>query len=229
MGREIETGADAGPGKRFRLLSFSTLSLIVSNILVIIFAAVDRVPALEVLWIYWFQSVFIGIFHFFEIGSLKAFSTEGLGKDGQPIPATRGVRNSTAWFFLLHYGFFHVVYAAFLGGFAALGRRGFGGAGARPVLYSAALFFLRYLLDFLRSKRTAPAEIPNLGRLMLVPYARIVPMHLTIILGGFLMTAGRGFSGTADIVIMVIFMLLKTVVDVVAEKISRDLGRRARS
>ena len=230
MGYEIDTAAaPAGPKKRFRLSSFSTLSLIVSNVLVIVFAAADRIPALEVLWIYWFQSVIIGIFHFVEIGSLKAFSTDGLRKDGQPIPATRGVRNTTALFFLVHYGFFHVIYAAFLGGFSALSGRGFGGIGSKPMFYSAAIFFLRYLVDFLWSKRAAPAETPNLGRLMLVPYARIIPMHLTIILGGFLMTAGRGFSGTADIVIMVIFMLIKTVVDLITETVALGLGRKARS
>ena len=64
---------------------------------------------------------------------------------------------------------------------------------------------------------------------MLVPYARIIPMHLTIILGGFLMTAGRGFSGTADIVIMVIFMLIKTIVDLITETVVLGSGRKARS
>lgn len=230
MGYETDTAAAAaGPRKRFRPLSFSTLSLIVSNLLVIVFAAVERIPALEVLWIYWFQSVIIGIFHFVEIGSLKVYSTDGLRKDGRPIPATRGVRNTTAIFFLFHYGFFHIIYAAFLGGFSALSGRGFGGIGSKPVFYSAAIFFLRYLIDFLWSNRAAPAETPNLGRLMLVPYARIIPMHLTIILGGFLITAGRGFSGTADIIIMVIFMLIKTVVDLVTETVGLNFGRGARS
>jgi len=184
MGYEIDmAAAPAGPRKRFRLSGFSALNARRLEHPGHRFAAADRIPALEVLWIYWCQSVIIGIFHFVEIGSLKAFSTDGLRKDGQPIPPTRGVRNSTALFFLFHYGFFHVIYAAFLGGFAALSGRGFGGAGGKPVFYSAAIFFLRYLVDFLWSKRAAPAETPNLGRLMLVPYARIIPMHLTIILG----------------------------------------------
>ncbi|MBK7501035.1 MAG: hypothetical protein IPI19_18645 [Ignavibacteriales bacterium] len=55
----------------------STLSLIFSNLLVIFFAIVDGISANEVLWIYWSQSVIIGIFNFIKMITLKDFSTEG--------------------------------------------------------------------------------------------------------------------------------------------------------
>jgi hypothetical protein len=63
---------------------FSTLSLIFSNFLVIIFAVIDKLSAIEVLWIYWAQSVIIGIFNFLKIITLKEFSTEGFKQGKKP-------------------------------------------------------------------------------------------------------------------------------------------------
>jgi hypothetical protein len=230
VGYEVEAPAPpAGPRKRFRLSGFSALSLLVSNALVIVFAVVDKLSALDVLWIYWFQSVIIGVFHFVEIKSLKAFSTEGFRKDGQPVPPTKGTRDATAVFFLFHYGFFHFLYATFLGTFSALGGQRLSGPGRGPLFYSTAVFFFRYLVDFIRSRSAVPEGIPNLGRLMIAPYARIVPMHLTIMLGGALSAAGRGFSGPANLILLVAFMGFKTVVDLITETVALGSGRKARS
>ena len=104
--------------KQVDFTKFSTLSLIFSNLLVIVFAVVDNLSALDILWIYWTQSVIIGIFNFIKILSLREFSTEGFRQGNKQVLPTRGTKISTAIFFLFHYGFFHVIYAVFLGGFS---------------------------------------------------------------------------------------------------------------
>ena len=44
--------------------------------------------------------------------------------------------------------------------------------------------------------------------LMSRPYARIIPMHLTIILGGFFL-----MSGIVNVFVLVLFLVLKTGAD----------------
>ncbi len=85
--------------KQVDFTKLSTLSLIFSNFLVIIFAVIDNFSALDVLWIYWAQSVIIGIFNFIKLIALKNFSTEGF-KQGkkQPLP-TRATAISQRSFF----------------------------------------------------------------------------------------------------------------------------------
>ena len=80
----------------------STLSLIFSNLLVVFFAIVDGISANEVLWIYWSQSVIIGIFNFINMITLKEFSTEGFKQGKKQMLPTRATAISSAVFFLFH-------------------------------------------------------------------------------------------------------------------------------
>jgi len=61
---------------------------------------------------------------------------------------------------------------------------------------------------------------------MLFSYLRIIPMHLSFILGGFMVSKiGGTFSSK---IIMVIFMLLKTFADTFTHAVERrDFGDKA--
>jgi hypothetical protein len=205
--------------KRIDLTKFSTLSLIFSNVLVIVFAIVDRLSALDLLWIYWSQSVIIGFFNVVKILSLKEFSTEGFKQGNKQVLPTKNAKISTAVFFLFHYGFFHFVYAIFLGGFSLFAGTASRGPGKAYLFYSAATFFASYLIEFVRSRNEETQELPNLGRLMFAPYVRIVPMHLTIILGGLIGAVGSAFSANTDLFIIVLFAGIKTVVDLITHSV----------
>lgn len=205
---------------------FSTLSLLFSNLLVIVFAIIDKLSAADVLWIYWSQSVIIGIFNAVDILSLKEFSTAGFRQGNRPVLPTKTAKYSTAAFFLFHYGFFHLVYAVFLGVFSHFAGQGPSGRGKGFIVYSAAIFLARYLIDFIASRNIERQEIPNLGRMMFAPYVRIIPMHLTIILGAFIGFAGS-FSAGADMAILVLFTGIKTVVDLITHSVDLTaLGKR---
>jgi len=209
-----------GLWKNVDLTRFSTLSLLFSNLLVILFAVIDKLSAADVLWIYWSQSVIIGIFNAVEILSLKEFSTAGFRQGGKPVLPTKAAKYSTAVFFLFHFGFFHFVYAVFLGVFSHFAGPGPTGRGRGFIFYSAAIFLARYLVDFITSRNVERRDIPDLGRMMFAPYVRIIPMHLTIILGAFIGIAGS-FSAGADLAVLVLFTGIKTVVDLITD--SADL------
>ena len=197
----------------------STLSLIFSNLLVVFFAIVDGISANEVLWIYWSQSVIIGIFNFIKMITLKEFSTEGFKQGKKQMLPTRATAISSAVFFLFHYGFFHVIYAVFLGAFSDFSHSNGSSSGTKYFLLSAGMFFISYLIEFINSRKEQTEELPNIGLIMFAPYARIIPMHLTIIFGGFIGAAGSIFSTNTNLAIIVLFIGLKTVVDLISHSI----------
>lgn len=198
---------------------FSTLSLIFSNLIVIVFAVVDNLSAVDILWIYWTQSVIIGIFNFIKILSLKEFSTEGFRQGGKQVQPTKATKISTAIFFLFHYGFFHVIYAIFIGSFSTFGRLSNTANDTNYILYASLTFFVCYFIEFINSKNEPNDTLPNLGYLMFAPYARIIPMHLTIILGGFIGAAGGFFSADTNLAIIILFTTIKTIVDLISHSV----------
>ncbi|MEO8230748.1 MAG: DUF6498-containing protein [Ignavibacteriota bacterium] len=197
----------------------STLTLIFSNLLVIFFAIVDDISANDVLWIYWSQSVIIGIFNFIKMITLKNFSTEGFKQGSKQMLPIRATAISSAVFFLFHYGLFHFVYAVFLGGFSTISHSTSTGSGTTFLFISAGMFFISYLIEFINSIKEQTDELPNIGFIMFAPYARIIPMHLTIILGGFIGVAGGLFSTNTNLVIILLFTAIKTVVDLITHSV----------
>lgn len=164
----------------------SVYGLIVANFVALGVAAATGMTLRELMFLYWLQSVMIGISYFVRVLSLRAYVTDGLEKlEGLSWDAMSHPRLMVALFFLAHYGGFHFGYFMFLVEFAdrdtptfgpALGPLG-GFSVAAIALAAAHLFSLHENLA--RDRDT----VVNLRMLMLVPYARVVPMHLAIIAG----------------------------------------------
>lgn len=177
----------------------STWILLASNVFTIALAVFEQLSFGTVIWIYWMQSVVIGLFNAIRIFSLDKFSTEGMTSNGQPVaPNSVASKIQTGIFFLVHYGLFHLVYAFFL--FAS-----FPDVHLWYVGVGAAIFFSNHLFSFIEHWKADRTRTPNLGSIMFRPYLRIIPMHLTIVLFGMVMQSART---------LIIFLLLKTVADV---------------
>lgn len=180
------------------LLDPSSISLLLSNFIVIILAVTQNWDVSTLLWIYWIQSIIIGFFQFLKILSLKQFSTENFTINNQPAQPTINTKLFTAFFFLFHYGFFHFIYAIFLASVVAKAPENL-----LSILIGSAIFFLNHLYSFVHNKINDQKLTPNIGKIMFSPYARIIPMHLVIIVGALL----------TNQVLLVAFLLLKTVID----------------
>jgi hypothetical protein len=135
---------------------------------------------------------------------LKEFSTKGFTENGHPVEPTEETKNRNARFFLMHYGFFHLVYFIFLLVFSQAGMLGsaLNSADLIYIIPTALLFLGNHIYSY-RYNRPRDIGKPNIGTLMFYPYARIVPMHITLILGVFL-------GGP-----LLLFLLLKTLADVI--------------
>lgn len=181
-----------------QLLRPSALALLTSNAITILVALIQQWDFSMVIWAYWFQSVIIGLFQWKKILDLKTFSTKGFTINHRAVKATAYTKHYTAWFFLFHYGFFHFVYALFL--FTGVGR-----PHLRALLPIIAVFLLNHLFSYMKNRRQDSTQKQNIGKMMSRPYARIVPMHLIIMLGAVF---------TKGPVALVVFLLLKTASDV---------------
>ncbi len=195
--------------------SFSVWSLLISNLLVAAFTIIEKQNVLNVLWVYWFQSVIIGVFNFFKIISLKEFTVDGLKMNNKPVKHTKAAKAGVATFFLFHYGFFHFVYAMFLSAFISIGGISNGGIAFSFIFLTSLIFFVNYLGEYFFTFRREQAMVQSLSKLMMAPYKRIIPMHLTIILSGFVLVGGAFNVTDPNIIILLIFIGLKTFMDLI--------------
>lgn len=178
-------------------MNYSLITLLLSNVLIIILSLVQKWDVSEVLWVYWMQSIIIGFFQFLRILSLKKFSTKNFNINGKPALPTNNTKIFTAFFFVFHYGFFHFLYAIFLFNFFTDKPLDF-----TYLFLGGFIFFLNHAFSFYQNKVIDEQKMQNIGTLMFSPYTRIIPMHLIIVFGAFL-----GQSA------LITFLVLKTLAD----------------
>lgn len=179
-------------------MNLSIISLLISNLIVIILAIVQSWDTSTVLWVYWMQSLIIGLFQFLRILSLKKFSTENFTINNRPALPTQNTKIFTAFFFAFHYGFFHFIYAIFLFNFFKSSKP----FDFNYLFLGGFIFFINHFFSYQHNKIVDEQKTQNIGQLMFTPYARIIPMHLIIIFGA---TLGQSA--------LIIFLMLKTLAD----------------
>lgn len=163
------------------------------------------------MWPYWIQSVVIGYYAWRRMMMLRDFSTEGLTANKRPVPETEQGKRSTATFFLIHYGLFHAGYLAYL-----LTEHGLTTSTEVLVLAVCGLSFVFSQRQTWAAQHAADLQgRPNLGTLMFLPYLRVVPMHVGILLANAL-------GGGA--LMMVGFVALKTLGDLGLDHADRQMA-----
>ena len=191
----------------------STLSLILSNLLTIVVAVAQKWDVRDIMWIYWGQSVIIGAFNVARIMDLKEFSTEGVKFGDRPVEPTRKTQRQIAVFFAFHYGLFHLFYLLFLG----MQKNPFQSGYLKETALLLLVFLANHAFSYAQNREQDRNRVPNIGTIMFMPYARIIPMHLTIIFGHFLAWVAGGK--------LVLFLLLKTGADTIMHLVEHSEAR----
>lgn len=175
----------------------SVWTLLGANLLALLIAYVQGWSLAELMLIYWAQSIIIGASYVARIRSLDRFSTENFQMNGRSVEPTESTKRQTAAFFVVHFGFFHVGYLVYILSAApgSLFDIGF--------LLCTGAFAFNHLFSYRYHRALDQAGKPNIGTLMFTPYIRIVPMHLTIVLG-------ESLAGSEHILM---FGVLKTIAD----------------
>jgi hypothetical protein len=150
----------------------------------------------EVLLVYWFENVAIGAAHAARLGICTW--TNG----------TKGGWGTTA-FFAAHYGLFTLVHGIFVVAYFGILSEGFlglkGGLGL-PVVSIFGWQALLLLLDTTASQRFKGRDPSSM---MFEPYPRVFALHVTVILGGFLIDVVG-----APIWALAVLVVVKTISDV---------------
>jgi hypothetical protein len=215
----------------------SLRGILLANAATLAVAVLQGWSVLQLLWPFWLQSVIIGWYARQRILNLDAFCTEGMKINDRPVPPTPATQRATANFFALHYGLFHALYLFFLlamtlttdtAGYIMVTNESTGVTSPVYIGHVHPLDFVIFVVlgwGFLGAHRASHREhvasdlahTRNLGTLMGIPYLRIVPMHLSIILavavGGAVLWA---------------FMLLKVATDVAMHKIEHRMLQGAK-
>jgi Family of unknown function (DUF6498) len=188
----------------------SAWSLVAANVVSLIVAVACGWSLVELMLVYWLQSVMIGVSYCARILSLEKFSTENFEINDHAVAPTRETKLKTAGFFAVHYGSFHVVYLVFIASEADPG------AFADPQLWFCAVAFaVNHRYSYRYNRDMDRRGTPNIGALMFTPYLRILPMHLTIVFGLLAST----------VVGVILFGSLKTAADVAMHAVEHRLLR----
>jgi len=197
---------------------FSVYSLILANILVVVMAIVGHWPLANVLWVYWCQSVIIGIFQVVRMLNYRPQTPGEITVDPKcgwsPSKTNRFGKIFITLFFVFHYGLFHVVYFIFLAGIFASPLKVF------PIIWPAILIFVvNHFISLLSDPNEKKASLSDL---FTAPYKRIFPMHLILFFGVFLSSFTGLGDPTKEIIGIIFFSGLKTVADVFGHNLKHN-------
>jgi hypothetical protein len=151
--------------------------------------------ALTFIWIYMVQSLMIGVVHVFKL-NFYHFALPNRPTDWKSPMAL-------SIFFIFHYGFFHFVYYFFIPP---------NEVNWDVVTQGAAIFMGALILNTIRHYKMENSGKYNANDFMLLPYVRIMPIHLAIILGGFLSVITGSYSG-----VFIVLALIKTMLELFLE------------
>jgi hypothetical protein len=201
------------------------ISLIFANLVTIVLAILGNWDLATVMFIYWAQSIIIGIF---TVISLLGADITALGADLQkPIDERGGSDKITprfirfykcllAGFFTLHYGLFHWGYYSFIVESGIFGIVNFSDPG---IWLSCGLFFANHLYSHITYPSKGPKDGEYVTEQFITPYRRIIPMHMTIIFGSIVIFTLGFFGIPSTMPVLVLFLLLKTYSDISAHLI----------
>jgi|JI9StandDraft_1071089.scaffolds.fasta_scaffold72315_2 hypothetical protein len=170
--------------------------VIVSNLAIFLIPGMDlKEQSISFLWIYLMQSILIGVVHVFKMFTYKfAIPTRA---DDWKSPVALGV------FFIFHYGFFHFIYSVFVP--ASM-------ANWNIVLQGASIFAFTLLLNTIRHYKKENSGKYNANDFMFLPYLRIFPIHIAIILGSFLAAMVGNY-----LPVFIVLAVLKTLMELALE------------
>ena len=212
-------------------------AILASNLLTVVMAVWLEWGILALMWPCWMQSVIIGVFAHRRILALKEFSVEDWKETfDEPVEATRETAEAVAKGFALFYGGVHLGYFWYLvrltvsavhaGGFVTTDGSGetigvyIGEVAQRDVVgfaIAAVAFWFSHRASSAEHRESDLARKPNILTLAGLPFARILPIHVTLLCGLFCDLASGGSQ------LVWLFGGLKTAADLLMHRMEHAI------
>jgi hypothetical protein len=195
------------------------IALLCANIITIFIAVAGNWDVATVLFIYWAQSIIIGLFTIISIlgadsGALASDIGRSLEENGRygmfNRYFSRYYKYLIAGFFALHYGLFHWGYFVFIVDSGLFGIVDFSSPG---LWASCGIFFVNHLFSFLYYSHDGRRGGDYVTEEFTHPYSRIFPMHMTIIFGAIIMAVLSAAGLDSTLPVLVLFLVLKLFAD----------------
>ena len=155
----------------------------------------------NIIILYYIQSVLIGVVNMASLYSFNNYT----GKNLLPKNIQNKKEGCMPLFFGVHYGAFHFVYIFFLAGIVDMHKVDY-----NFIKTTCYVLLANAVINFVHDKMRNKEDAVNMGVMFFMPYARIIPMHLMILLPSF-------FAINRSIT----FLLLKMIADVVMFLVQR--------
>lgn len=211
----------------------STKLLVVSNVITIIFAVIENWDLNSVLWIYWFQSVIIGYFNYVRMLKIENPNEQKFTTNELVAKSIKKGKQKNASSFLIIYGWFQAAYLIFLIKISYIQIKdqitNFNYLiliSLISITVSIITFYLNHKTSFnLNYKEDLKGNI-NTGTLMLMPYIRILPMHIITAFAVIQVSGDSRLIGGFFTLVLVFFLSMKTMADVIMHKVEHNYLRK---
>jgi hypothetical protein len=199
----------------------SAVILVLANLIPVFGVLFLRWPVFPLVFLFWLENVFIGIFNVFKMALVRYRGPADLVQRIFMIP-----------FFCCHYGGFVAIHGVFvvfmIGGHGGQDidiPKALGIVSQYGLAYAALFLFLSHGFSFVWNfLRGGERNRINLGQLMTAPYKRVIALHFFIIFGGFMLL--RLNSPQGGILLLALFKIIIDLITHYREHRRRILGSR---
>jgi hypothetical protein len=170
--------------------------VVVSNLAIFFIPGLDlKTQATTFLYIYLIQSLLIGLVHVVKLNTYRF--APALRPQDWKNPHLISI------FFIVHFGFFHFVYTFFIPA---------KNVDWDVVLYGTTINLAVLIINTIRHFSTENSGRYSAADFMFLPYVRIIPIHIAIIVGGFFSAIAGSFAP-----VMVALGIIKTALEMFLE------------
>jgi len=198
--------------QRFKNNEFT--GLFISNVVAIIILIFSHSSILFALWVYWAQSILIGL-----VFCVKIVIS----------PASKSNGKSTSMIIvvvlLIIIVFFHAIYAVFIGIAIPLLLNDYE-LNIQMILLSVAVFFVYYIFSIfeeVKKRNTNNISEFQAGSMLLLYFFRILPIHVTIIATIIIFGIAKffGYSLFTNTIALIFFQIIKSVTELTTLQIQK--------
>jgi uncharacterized membrane protein len=223
--RRVVTLLDRVPGLvRLIWTDLSAWTLLLTNVVTIAAAILEHWSFSTIIWVYWCQTLIIGVFSFLRAVALADHTAAGVKRARRRFTLEGRLR--TGVFFFSHFAAVQLALTVVL--WLAVGPETH--VNGTVLLSSALMFFANHLFSYLYNRKKEQAAHKDLGTAVRRLYVRMLPLFVVFLFAGVVI-ASLYLSSEAQLgpVGYLVLLVMKTGADVTAHSLEHVPPRQRKT